>query len=562
MSSRRWFHPNISGKAAEQLLLLHGVNGSFLARPSLSNPGDFTLSVRRAGGVVTHVKIQNTGDYYDLYGGEKFATLAELVEYHTQHSGQLRERSGDVIALVQPLNSADPTSERWYHGHMPGREAERLLLERGRVGSFLVRESASKPGSCVLSARTDAAVGGGATAGGGGATASVTHIMIHWASGKCHVGGKRFDSLPDLIEHYREHPMTEESGVVVQLSHPLYSTRISASQIARRVEELSADTAGAQRGFADEFELLQQLEGSLLYSRSEGQKAHNKSRNRYKNILPFDHNRVVLTDGDPDVPGSDYINANTITYSISESVPPCRYIATQGCLATTLNDFWRMIYQEDSRVVVMTTKEVERGKNKCVRYWPDVGSSRDFGSLRVESLSEVPHSDHTQRLMRLYHTSHPDLVRHVCHFHYLSWPDHGVPETASGILYFLAEVNARMAETSRAGPVVVHCSAGIGRTGTFIVIDILTKLIAHHGVESDIDVSATIQKVRAQRSGMVQTEAQYKFVYMAVQAYLDMKNRDLQNQEPTVPTQRQSSLRCKTDPNSLYENVAVLSKKK
>ncbi|XP_078741615.1 tyrosine-protein phosphatase non-receptor type 11-like [Lampetra fluviatilis] len=171
-----WFHPNLSGKAAEQLLLLHGVEGSFLARPSLSNPGDFTLSVsnpgdftlsvRRAGDVVTHVKIQNSGDYYDLYGGEKFATLAELVEFYTRHSGQLRERGGEVIALVLPLNCADPTSERWYHGHMPGREAERLLLERGRPGSFLVRESASKPGSCVLSARTDTT--GGVVGGVGG----------------------------------------------------------------------------------------------------------------------------------------------------------------------------------------------------------------------------------------------------------------------------------------------------------------------------------------------------------------------------------------------------------
>ncbi|XP_078741648.1 tyrosine-protein phosphatase non-receptor type 11-like, partial [Lampetra fluviatilis] len=304
---------------------------------------------------------------------------------------------------------------------------------------------------------------------------------------------------------------------------PLYSTRISACHVSRRVEELSGDADGAQRGFSDEFELLQQLEGNLLYSRSEGQQPHNKHRNRYKNILPFDHNRVVLRDGDPDVPGSDYINANTITYSITDSaVAACRYVATQGCLATTLIDFWRMIYQEDSRVVVMTTKEVERGKNKCVRYWPDVGVTRDFGSLRVESLREVPHSDHTQRLMRLYHTDHPDVVRHVWHYHYLSWPDHGVPATALGILHFLDEVNARLAETSGTGPVVVHCSAGIGRTGTLIVIDILTKLIAHHGVESDIDVSATIQKVRAQRSGMVQTEAQYKFVYMAVQAYLDM----------------------------------------
>ncbi|NXC60583.1 PTN11 phosphatase, partial [Aleadryas rufinucha] len=107
----RWFHPNISGIEAEKLLLTRGVHGSFLARPSKSNPGDFTLSVRR-NEEVTHIKIQNTGDYYDLYGGEKFATLAELVQHYTEQQGLLRERNSAVIELKYPLNCQDPTSER------------------------------------------------------------------------------------------------------------------------------------------------------------------------------------------------------------------------------------------------------------------------------------------------------------------------------------------------------------------------------------------------------------------------------------------------------------------
>ncbi|KAG5838804.1 hypothetical protein ANANG_G00227490 [Anguilla anguilla] len=115
MTSRRWFHPNITGTEAEQILLTRGVHGSFLARPSKSNPGDFTLSVRR-NDEVTHIKIQNSGDYYDLYGGEKFATLAELVQYYTEQHGLLREKNGDVIELKYPPckdpNCKDPTSER------------------------------------------------------------------------------------------------------------------------------------------------------------------------------------------------------------------------------------------------------------------------------------------------------------------------------------------------------------------------------------------------------------------------------------------------------------------
>ncbi|CAH1981077.1 unnamed protein product [Acanthoscelides obtectus] len=111
MSSRRWFWPTISGIEAEKLLMERGVDCSFLARPSSSNPGDFTLSVRR-NGEVTHIKIQNSGDFYDLYGGEKFATLSELVQYYMENQGQLKEKNGEIIELKYPLNCADPTTER------------------------------------------------------------------------------------------------------------------------------------------------------------------------------------------------------------------------------------------------------------------------------------------------------------------------------------------------------------------------------------------------------------------------------------------------------------------
>ena len=112
MLSRRWFHPNLSGPLAEEILLQKGTDGSFLTRPSQNNPGDFTLSVRR-GNEVTHVRIQNQGDFYDLYGGEKFATLAELIQYYTENPGQLREKNGCVIELKTPLNSEEITTERY-----------------------------------------------------------------------------------------------------------------------------------------------------------------------------------------------------------------------------------------------------------------------------------------------------------------------------------------------------------------------------------------------------------------------------------------------------------------
>ncbi|EAT39693.1 AAEL008554-PA [Aedes aegypti] len=111
MTSRRWFHPSVSGVEAEKMLLERGFDGSFLARLSSSSPGAFTLSVRR-GKEVTHIKIQNNGDFFDLYGGEKFATLSELVQYYMENGNQLKEKNGQIIELKQPLICAEPTTER------------------------------------------------------------------------------------------------------------------------------------------------------------------------------------------------------------------------------------------------------------------------------------------------------------------------------------------------------------------------------------------------------------------------------------------------------------------
>ncbi|KAG7280119.1 hypothetical protein CRUP_003746 [Coryphaenoides rupestris] len=513
MTSRRWFHPNITGVEAENLLLTRGVDGSFLARPSKSNPGDFTLSVRR-NGAVTHIKIQNTGDYYDLYGGEKFATLAELVQYYMEHHGQLKEKNGDVIELKYPLNCADPTSERWFHGHLSGREAEKLLTEKGKNGSFLVRESQSHPGDFVLSVRT----GDDKTDTSTDSKPKVTHQDLYDVG-----GGEKFDSLTDLVEHYKKNPMVETLGTVLQLKQPLNTTRINAAEIESRVRELSKlaeATDKVKQGFWEEFETLQQQECKLLYSRKEGQRAENKNKNRYKNILPFDHTRVVLNDGDETEPGSDYINANIIMV-VTDIMPELEsksnssklkksYIATQGCLQNTISDFWRMVFQENSRVIVMTTKEVERGKSKCVKYWPDMSALKEYGAMRVRN---------------------GNTERTVWQYHFRAWPDHGVPTDPGGVLDFLEEVNLKQESILEAGPIAVHCSAGIGRTGTFIVIDILIDVIREKGVDCDIDVPKTIQMVRSQRSGMVQTEAQYRFIYMAVQHYIETLQRRIEEEQ-------------------------------
>ncbi|KAM8829506.1 tyrosine-protein phosphatase non-receptor type 11b isoform X1 [Synchiropus splendidus] len=581
MTSRRWFHPNISGIDAEQLLLTRGVHGSFLARPSKSNPGDFTLSVRR-NEEVTHIKIQNSGDYYDLYGGEKFATLAELVQYYTEQQDLLRERNGNVIELKYPLNCQDPTSERWYHGHLSGREAEKLLTEKGKAGSFLVRESQSKPGDFVLSVLTNEEKHDNVDR-----KTKVTHVMIRYQQdGKYDVGGgERFDTLTDLVDHYKKNPMVEKSGIVVHLKQPFNATRINAANIENRVRELNKVADNSEKpkqGFWEEFEVLQQQECKLLYPRKEGQKQENKSKNRYKNILPFDTTRVEIQESDPEVPGSDYINANYIRQPFHDEGRSAEqgkvFIATQGCLQNTVVDFWKMVYQENTHVIVMTTKEMERGRNKCVRYWPDVHGTKEFGNVLVRNMEERPAQDYILRKLEVTRLDRKERARYISHYQYLSWPDHGVPNEPGGVLWFLEEVNRTQATIPQTGPIVVHCSAGIGRTGTIIVIDILIDIINRQGLDCDIDIPKTIQRVRQQRSGMVQTEAQYKFIYMAVQQYIDTFQKRLEEEQKSkskeseysnikyppmsnsrskhsVASSRSSSVMTNDDSSSVYENI-------
>lgn len=252
-SMGKWFHPHISGVEAEKLLIDRGVDGSFLCRPSKSNPGDFTLSVRR-NGQVTHIKIQNTGDYYDLYGGEKFATLAELVQHYTDNHGQLREKNGDLIELKFPLLTSEPTAERWFHGPLSAKDADKLILDRGKNGSFLVRDSQSNPGDYVLTVRTED---------------KVTHVMIRYNEGKYDVGGgERFDSLTDLINHYKNNPMVETSGTVVHLKQPFNATRITAATIGSRVKILSMESSGSKAGFWEEFEVGSISPSSTLFFHS------------------------------------------------------------------------------------------------------------------------------------------------------------------------------------------------------------------------------------------------------------------------------------------------------
>lgn len=510
-TTKRWFHPNLNGMRAEALLKEKGADGSYLCRPSAQNPGDFTLSVRK-GNEVTNIRIQNQGDFYDLYGGEKFATLAELIAYYTENAGQLKERNGAVINLGQPLNCEEVTSERWYHGGLTGREAEQMMLNKGQDGSFLVRASSHNPGNYVLSARI---------------ADEISHVYIRHRDGLFDMGGgPQFNSLNDLVDHYKRNPLIETTGKVISLKYPFHSTSFLPKNIKQRVSELEKQNQDmyGKAGFWEEFEQMQQQECRHLYSRKEGSKPENRPKNRFKNILPFDHTRVLLKDVDPEVPGSSYINANYISGEIVGTEKT--YLATQGCLPSTINDFWQMVWQEHSLVIVMITNEVERGRNKCAHYWPGPDEPCLYGNVNVISVEEtiLPHYILRQFLVTNIKEGQQE-ERHVFQFHFKAWPDHGVPADPGVVLGFMEDANTKTAQLKadglNPGPTVVHCSAGIGRTGTYIIIDIIIKFIQEMGWDEEVDVQRSVQAARSQRSGMVQTEQQYKFVYRAILHYVE-----------------------------------------
>ncbi|XP_039360770.1 receptor-type tyrosine-protein phosphatase O isoform X7 [Mauremys reevesii] len=232
----------------------------------------------------------------------------------------------------------------------------------------------------------------------------------------------------------------------------------------------------------------------------------NRCKNRYTNILPYDFSRVRLVSMNEEE-GSDYINANYIPGYNS----PQEYIATQGPLPETRNDFWKMVLQQKSQIIVMLTQCNEKRRVKCDHYWPFTEEPIAYGDITVEMLSEEEQMDWSYRNFRI---SYADEVQDVMHFNYTAWPDHGVPTTnaAESILQFVQMV--RQQSTKSKGPMVIHCSAGVGRTGTFIALDRLLQHIRDHEF---VDILGLVSDMRSYRMSMVQTEEQYIFIHQCVQ---------------------------------------------
>ncbi|KAK6309243.1 hypothetical protein J4Q44_G00207060 [Coregonus suidteri] len=298
-----------------------------------------------------------------------------------------------------------------------------------------------------------------------------------------------------LIIHWRKQTKKDTSEIQI------HSMRAKVS-VAVRVEDYEAyykrQRADSNCGFAEEFEDLKPV--GTAQAKTSAMAMENKSKNRYNNVLPYDSSRVKLSiHGSP---FDDYINSNYIPGYNSRK----EFIAAQGPLPVTVNEFWRMIWEKNVQTLVMLTRCNEQGRVKCEEYWPS--ETKHFQNITVTTTSEIPLEDWTIRDFDVKNVRTAE-TRSVRHFHFTAWPDHGVPETTELLINFRHLVREHMDQYSRHSPTVVHCSAGVGRTGTFIAID---RLIFQIERDSTVDVYGTIHDLRMHRPLMVQTEDQYLFL--------------------------------------------------
>ncbi|KAJ8391310.1 hypothetical protein AAFF_G00090970 [Aldrovandia affinis] len=235
----------------------------------------------------------------------------------------------------------------------------------------------------------------------------------------------------------------------------------------------------------------------------------NKTRNRYRDVSPFDHSRIRLQLGT-----NDYINASLISVEEAQR----SYILTQGPLPNTCGHFWEMVWEQRTRGVVMLNRVIEKGSVKCAQYWPpreERVATFDDTNFKLTFISEDIKSYYTVRQLELENLSTQE-TREILHFHYTTWPDFGVPESPASFLNFLFKVRESGCLNSDQGPVVVHCSAGIGRSGTFCLVDSCLLLMSIRKDPSSVHIRDVLLEMRRYRMGLIQTADQLRFSYLAV----------------------------------------------
>uniref|UniRef100_A0A8C3IZR3 Receptor-type tyrosine-protein phosphatase C n=1 Tax=Chrysemys picta bellii TaxID=8478 RepID=A0A8C3IZR3_CHRPI len=307
-------------------------------------------------------------------------------------------------------------------------------------------------------------------------------------------------------------PWYNSQALIIFLAFLIIVTSIALLIVLYKIYDLHREKlrkiADEGRLFLDEFQSIPRVFSK--FSIKEARKNYNQNKNRYIDILPYDYNRVELSEMNGD-PGSDYINAS----HIDGFKEPRKYIAAQGPKDETTDDFWRMIWEHKATIIVMVTRCEENNRNKCAQYWPTTENSTEtFGDIVVKSNESKMCPDYIIQKLHITNRKEKTPGRDVTHIQFTSWPDHGVPEDPHLLLKLRRRVNALSNFFS--GPVVIHCSAGVGRTGTYIAIDAMLEGLE---VEGRVDVYGYVVKLRRQRCLMVQVEAQYILIHQALVEY-------------------------------------------
>ncbi|XP_051543426.1 receptor-type tyrosine-protein phosphatase mu-like isoform X10 [Myxocyprinus asiaticus] len=321
-----------------------------------------------------------------------------------------------------------------------------------------------------------------------------------------------FMDTHNLNGRHENHTMNSETSSLVQSHTHSYKKREAvdvpyqtgqlhpAIRVADLLQHITQMKCAEGYGFKEEYESF--FEGQAAPWDS-AKKDENRMKNRYGNIIAYDHSRVRLQPVEGEQ-SSDYINANYV----DGYHRPNHYIATQGPMQETIYDFWRMIWQENTATIVMVTNLVEVGRVKCCKYWPD--DTEIYRDMKVTLIETQLLSEYVIRTFAVEKRGAHE-IREIRQFHFTGWPDHGVPYHATGLLGFVRRVKAK--SPANAGPMVIHCSAGAGRTGCFIVIDIMLDMAEREGV---VDIYNCVRELRSRRVNMVQTEEQYVFIHDAI----------------------------------------------
>ncbi|XP_048739553.2 tyrosine-protein phosphatase 99A-like isoform X3 [Ostrea edulis] len=341
-------------------------------------------------------------------------------------------------------------------------------------------------------------------------------------------------------------PADEQSYNAVKEDLEKRFTTVRKEDFLQHVQSLHADS---DVGFSHEFDEINKLT-SVTPKAEVGMYPENKQKNRYVNIQAFDHSRVVLQKSvQVRQRQSDYINANYIDgYKKSKA-----YIATQGPMPNTFADFWRMVWEQNSVVIVMITKLVERTRRKCDQYWPEDGIET-YGNIQVKHVNTFSRAHYTVRIFSLKNVKlKKQFSERIVHqFHYTEWPDHGVPDFTLPVLKFVQKSAAL--NPIKAGPIVVHCSAGVGRTGTYILIDSMIEQIKDQGT---VAIPSFLLKIRQQRNFLVQTEDQYMLVHDALVEYLLCPTTEIKQSDVKVYTEKLAETPLDIMP-SLLQNIFLI----